>query len=112
MTESISDKAAALFLKTPKEYNCAQAVAKAFGHDELLEQLKSCGGGRAPDGICGALHAALVMSHESQREKVKQLFQNVVGNVHCRDIRREEIAPCVECVRHAAGILDEQLKSS
>ena len=112
MTESIPDKAVVLFLKAPKEFNCAQAVAKAFGHDELLEQLKSCGGGRAPDSICGALHAALVMSHESQRENVKQSFHDVVGNIHCRDIRREGVIPCAKCVRHAAGILDETLKSS
>ena len=110
--ENIPDKAAVLFLKTPKEYNCAQAVAKAFGHDELLEPLKSCGGGRAPDGICGALHAALVVSHESQREKARLSFLNAVGSVHCRDIRREGVTHCVECVRRAAGILDEMLKSS
>ena len=110
--ENIPDKAAALFLKTPKEYNCAQAVAKAFGHDELLEQLKSCGGGRAPNGICGALHAAMMVSRESQREKMMQSFQDAAGNVHCRDIRQEGVTPCVECVRHAAGILDEMQKSA
>ena len=108
----ISEEAVKLFLKTPKEFNCAQAVAKAFGRDELLEHLKSCGGGRAPEGICGALHAALAVSHESHHEKMIQSFRNAIGNVHCRDIRREGTTPCVECVRLASAILNDILKSS
>lgn len=38
-------------------YNCAQSVALGTGHPELEEELRSCGGGRAPEGFCGALHA-------------------------------------------------------
>ena len=41
-----------------KPYNCAQTVYAAFkgGDAEGLEELSKCGGGKAPEGLCGALY--------------------------------------------------------
>ena len=47
--------------KFRKPYNCAQTVYAAFkgGDAEGLEELSKCGGGKAPEGLCGALYSAV-----------------------------------------------------
>jgi hypothetical protein len=103
-----SDQAVSLYSKTPKEYNCAQAVVKAFGRDDIVAPLKSCGGGRAEGGLCGALHAALLLLPENKREAMKEQFRDRVGSIFCRTIRQEGKTPCAECVRIAADLVAEQ----
>ena len=106
MTHSTeSDRAVSIFSTVPKEYNCAQSVAKAFGRDDIVPLLKSCGGGQADGGLCGALHAALRLLPENKWETAKEQFQNKAGNVLCRAIRQEGKTPCKECVRIAADIV-------
>ena len=100
-----SDKAVSLYSKIPKEYNCAQAVAKAFERDDLVARLKSCGGGRAEGGLCGALHATLLMFPENRREEVEKQFRDRAGDILCKTIRQEGKTPCAECVRIAADIV-------
>ncbi|MDR1962599.1 MAG: hypothetical protein LBQ50_02335 [Planctomycetaceae bacterium] len=107
MTTSESQTAVTLFSRFRKEYNCAQAVAKAFGRDDLLEPLKSCGGGKAPHGLCGALHAALLLLPESEHETMKNRFQNSAGNLLCKPMRKKGETKCIDCVRLAAEILEE-----
>ena len=51
-------KAFELFTAVPKLHNCAQAVADGMGRKDLVLELAACGGGRAPEGLCGALHSA------------------------------------------------------
>ena len=104
-TSEESDKTVSLFSAVPKEYNCAQSVAKAFGRDDLVVLLKKCGGGQAEGGLCGALHAALLLLPEDKRETMKEQFQNRAGNVLCRAIRKERKISCVECVRIAADLV-------
>ena len=100
-----SDHAVALFSAVPKEYNCAQSVAKAFGRDDLVTMLKTCGGGRAEGGLCGALYAALHLLPADKRETTKEQFQGMAGDVLCRAIRKEGKTPCKECVRIAADLV-------
>jgi hypothetical protein len=102
-----ADKAVSLFSAVPKEYNCAQSVARAFGRDDLVAPLKASGGGRAEDGLCGALHAALLLLPESEGKTAKEQFHNKAGDTLCRTIRRERKTPCVECVRIAATLVAE-----
>ena len=103
-----SDKAVSLYSQIPKEYNCAQSVAKAFERDDLVAQLKSCGGGRAEGGLCGALHAALLMLPENKSKETKKQFRDRVGDILCKTIRREGKTPCAECVRTAASLIADQ----
>ncbi|GHT26325.1 hypothetical protein FACS18942_03600 [Planctomycetales bacterium] len=103
--QTASEQAAAFFAQRPKQYNCAQAVAQTFGRDDLLKQLKSCGGGKAPDGVCGALYAAMLLADEDQRESVKEQFLKEAGYLECKAIRQNGQTPCAGCVRCAAGIL-------
>ena len=106
------DKAVSLFSAVPKKYNCAQSVAIAFGRSDLVTQLKACGGGRAEDGLCGALHATLLLLPENEEETVKEQFQNRAGHTLCRTIRHEGKTPCVECVRLAAHLVVESRSQS
>ncbi|MCL2743556.1 MAG: C-GCAxxG-C-C family protein [Planctomycetaceae bacterium] len=104
---SLPEQAVGFYSQKPKQYNCAQAVAKTFKRDDLAESLKSCGGGNAPDGLCGALYAAILLAGEEQTESVKEQFLKVIGHLHCKAIRKEGKTSCADCVRRAAEIAEQ-----
>jgi hypothetical protein len=61
----MKEHALKVFRQPPERLNCAQAVLHAWrevaGDTSIaLADLKPFGGGRAPDGLCGALRAAKV----------------------------------------------------
>jgi hypothetical protein len=95
-----------LFQKTPREHNCAQAVAAGCGHPELAGELASCGGGRAPEGRCGALHAALLMLPPERREAARQAFIQANGSEFCKELKSVHRVPCTQCVAVAAGLAE------
>ena len=105
-----ADLAEALYSQKPKKYNCAQAVVKTFGRDDLVETMKCCGGGRAPEGLCGALHAALLILSDEKQEVVKKEFQQATGDIQCRSIRQVGKTSCTEFVRIVAGVLEKHQK--
>ncbi len=88
-------------------YNCAQAVALGNGHEELAEELSRCGGGRAPEGLCGALHAALLLAPPETRQALKEAFLKEVGALTCREIKGGTGTPCLQCVETAAALLEK-----
>jgi hypothetical protein len=97
--------------------NCAQSVLRAFQpHPNISEQdilhAKNLGGGRAEEGLCGALYSALRLTVEpSARQKLRDAFVAGAGSDKCQEIRRAGRIPCVECVRLAAHLLvDGKLK--
>lgn len=106
------EKAVAIFTATPKTHNCAQSVAAGFDRASLVEELRLCGGGRAPEGVCGALHAALRMVPEKDRDEVVKQFTAQAGSPYCRVLKRELNFPCTECVRLAAALTEEHLEKS
>lgn len=93
--------------------NCAQAVALAWKDKKQPEsdhhvRFSGCGGGKAPEGLCGALHAACELGGNPLKEKLKEKFSRAAqGHITCREIRQNRIMPCAECVATAAGILEE-----
>ncbi len=101
------NRAMELFTAVPKLHNCAQAVADGFGHPELMDEMKSCGGGRAPGGLCGALHCALCLVPEKERENLKTEFLRKHGAVTCKELKQEPGSPCAECVRSAAELTEK-----
>ncbi len=104
-------KAQALFTAVPKLHNCAQAVVEgAGGTPEQIAEMAACGGGRAPEGLCGALHGALVMCPD-RAEEIKAAFAQKVGALTCREIKGEAKTPCPMCVEAGAQILAEYLKA-
>ena len=63
MSKSASD----FFAEVPRRYNCAQSVAAGAGREDLIPAMAAMGGGRAPEGICGALYAALQLLPEEKQ---------------------------------------------
>ncbi|MBI9019884.1 MAG: C_GCAxxG_C_C family protein [Verrucomicrobia bacterium] len=101
---------------TSRRGNCAQAVAMAWKDKQQPEsdhhdRFSGAGRGQAPEGICGALHAACEIAGESRKDMLEEKFrQQTSGHTTCRDIRRNRIMPCADCVATAAGLLDELIK--
>ena len=100
-------RAGELFTAPGHPFNCAQAVALGNGHEEQKEDLARCGGGRAPGGICGALHAALLLAPEDQREAIQAEFQRQAGALTCREIKGQPGPPCLQCVEIATALLEK-----
>jgi len=100
-----------VFRAPPQRLNCAQAVAAAWHQTTgrnaaLVTDLGPCGGGRAPGGVCGALHAAQVIAgDEAVGGQMARQFAETAGGLSCRDIRRRGLASCADCVALAAEIL-------
>lgn len=93
--------------------NCTQSVLRAFQEhrsisEEEIVQARHHGGGRAENGVCGALHAALKLTDDpSLRDHLRSTFVAHAGAETCREIRSAARMPCVDCVRLAASLLAE-----
>ena len=98
-------KAVEIYSRVPKTHNCAQAVAAGCGREDLHESLKAHGGGRTPEGRCGALHVALLVSHKDTHDTLKETFRNKVGSEFCKEIRTAGKTPCAKCVEIGAQLL-------
>lgn len=104
-------KAQALFTAVPKLHNCAQAVVEGCGGTpEQVAEMAACGGGRAPEGLCGALHGALVLC-PAHAEAIKAAFAEKVGALTCRDIKATAKTPCPTCVEVAAQLAEHYLSN-
>lgn len=102
--------ALAVFRRPPHRLNCAQSVLHAFqevtGKTNLsVTDFKSFGGGRAPDGLCGALHAACAIVPD-KAEELKSQFAARLGSLYCRELRAARQHPCEVCVGHAAELIE------
>ena len=104
------NKAVEIFSEVPRKCNCAQAVAAGLGRDDLLAELANCGGGRAPEGRCGALHAAMLISGEGKSAGVREKFIAAAGSEFCRVLKQELKFPCVRCVETAAALAEAATK--
>lgn len=98
-----------------KKLNCAQAVAEAFRDvfslsEEEFKSLESCGSGKAPDGLCGACHAACVLlkkKHPGQVSTCKEFLLTCASSTQCKEIRKLNKLSCLECVEKMAQFLNE-----
>ena len=101
------NKALELFTATPRMHNCAQATACGLGRDDLYATLAECGGGRAPEGRCGALYAAMLIAGETRAEEIRQSFVAALGSDKCAELKRVLAVPCAKCVETAAHLAEE-----
>lgn len=101
------EQALATFRQKPYMYNCAQTVCAAFGREDLIEPMASCGGGRAPEGTCGALYGAMQVAPEKSAA-ILAAFAAANGASLCRELKGTNRVSCQECVRVAATLLVEQ----
>ncbi len=99
------------FFHGEKNYNCAQSVLACFQDefqlsDEKIQSLQSFGGGRAPEGRCGALHAALELVEDPIRKAALiRDFINEAGAPDCRTLKTVLHYPCAACVDMAAELV-------
>ena len=89
--------------------NCAMSVAAAWlsAHESdpsEVEKFKTCGAGRAPDGLCGALYAATQFMPE-KKDAIVQEFSRVAQGTLCKEIRSKTNMTCNDRVALAAEIL-------
>lgn len=89
--------------------NCAQAIIKAFdGSEELYAHAKTCGGGRAEDGLCGALYAGLkLLNNDASKEELKIHFINEAKHLKCREIKGNQTLSCSNCVASVGSFLEK-----
>lgn len=98
---------------TIERLNCAQSILKAFRErkevsTEEINEARKLGGGKADDGICGALYAALRLTDDpDSRESLRGSFADVAGSDKCREIRAKELISCQQCVEVAARLLQK-----
>lgn len=96
--------------------NCCESVAHAFQHEiplppEELENYSGFGGGRAPEGYCGAVYAAKRLLEVSGSDKVvtlHEIFKEIAGSVKCREIKALRKISCLECVQRAAETVEKK----
>ena len=105
------NKALELFTATPRLHNCAQSVACGLGREEFHVPLAECGGGRAPEGRCGALHAAMLVAGEGRAEELRRRFVTALGSEQCAELKRVLAVPCSKCVETAATLAEEAGKT-
>lgn len=97
-------------------YNCAQAVLKAYTpavgvDDSAVDALAGYGGGRAPGGVCGALYVAkALVTGPAAQEAVEQQFLATAGATVCQSIRRDRRATCQQCVAAASDAVYAQVE--
>ena len=101
------EKALELFTATPRMHNCAQSVAGGLGRSELLPELAGCGGGRAPGGVCGALHAAMLIAGPEKAAAIREEVVAELGSDKCAELKRGGV-PCATCVETAARLARER----
>lgn len=94
-----------------ERYNCAQTVLRIIQEiiDSPISTIQTAtawGGGRSPNGYCGALYALLSQVPEAEHEEVINTFKSEVGSPYCREIRRNNTVPCSRCVITAATIFN------
>ena len=96
-----------------EKMNCAQAIIKAFqgnyaiGEDEIKKYMAH-GGGRAPDGVCGAVYAARELLIKHHPEKIKEFDQFIIGlagSDKCLEIRKLRKLSCLGCIERSAEFL-------
>ncbi len=97
-------------------YNCAQAILKTFQDDfdiadHKIMEAKKYGGGRADEGVCGALFAgSLLLENADLIQKINQGFTAISGSPYCREIKKLKSISCKECVKVAAQQIDQLIK--
>jgi len=101
-----------------KRLNCAQAVAAVFMDEGILSdkefnELAECGYGRAPQGYCGSVYAAMAILAKESAEKVAQFrndFTAYALSLTCKEIREMKKISCVQSVNKAAELVDSLLR--
>ena len=96
-----------------EKLNCAQSVLRGFQEryaiqEEQITAAKQLGGGKAENGLCGALYAASLLADDTLKKKLNEHFIVEAGSDKCREIRACGKLSCGECVELAARVLHDR----
>ncbi|MDY5858860.1 MAG: C-GCAxxG-C-C family (seleno)protein [Porphyromonas sp.] len=105
------------FHLAPYNWNCAQAIHKSFqdqtqmSDDEIELMYRPMGGGRAPEGMCGAIYAvrSLVGEGTAEAEALTTAFVERTGGLTCRELKGKHGRPCSWLVEQAEELLRERI---
>jgi hypothetical protein len=101
--------------------NCAQAVLCGFKRefnieDDIIDLFKTYGGGRAPNGVCGAYYAVKYIIDKYDKDnknkidkidELNQYFIETAGALECSSIRELRKLPCIGCVEKSSEFLEK-----
>ncbi len=95
--------------------NCAQAVLNAFKEnfnidETMVETFQGYGGGRAPNGLCGAYYAVKYILDKQAPGKLQDLerhFLEHAGALECSNIKGLKKLSCVGCVEKSSEFLEK-----
>lgn len=101
-----------------KKLNCSQSVITAFRdsfnvEDAELNKFSSYGGGRAPEGFCGAYYAAHSLLSKKGVDGIRKLereFLSSAGSLKCKEIRSLNRLSCLGCVQKVSEVIEGGLK--
>lgn len=102
-----------------RRMNCAEAIMDAFKEtfnidEKTAAQFSAFGGGRAPEGVCGAYFAAkTLLEKNGEYEKINELqkvFTEKAGSLKCKEIKSGRKLPCAECVCCCAEYLENKTR--
>ena len=101
------------FHQKPENWNCAQAVLKAFEKEfnlsaQEVADYKAYGGGRAEDGICGALFAIQRLLSENEKDHLESEFRVALGSIYCLELKQQKQL-CEEYVAFADKLVERWL---
>jgi hypothetical protein len=113
--DKIRQKSQMYFHVLPENLNCAQAILKGFQKefciaDNEIEEYRAWGGGRAKDGICGALFAADCLLGQIGKGSVSEEFKEKAGSVFCSEIKGNRLT-CAACVQIADELVEKAFLS-
>lgn len=98
--------------------NCAQAVLYAFKEtldipEGIIDSFKAHGGGRAPEGLCGAVYAAEFVlglaGIVDDGSNVVSHIEKLAGSAKCKEIKENKRLSCLGCVEKSTAYLAEIL---
>ncbi|MBU0650657.1 C-GCAxxG-C-C family protein [bacterium] len=100
--------------KNRERLNCAQSIIEAFKEkfdikDDLIEEFNAYGGGKAPDGLCGAFFAALHLLEKRHPEMVndfENFFLEYAGYKTCKDLKINKVS-CIRSIEKSAEFLQD-----
>lgn len=108
-------KSISYFRTPPCNYTCAQAILKGFQQefaikDDLVDEFAEYRGGRAPDGVCGAVYAANYLLRQKGFEPINETFAAKAGSDKCIEIKGTYRFPCPDCIILADQLIEEEIK--
>ena len=110
VSEELLSEASSVLRQPPLRLNCAQSVAAMCGAEGRVDEFAEFGGGRAPEGLCGALYAALQLVPEDRRAVVRNAFALEAGAEKCVEIKRGTGTSCQMCVAIGAALVKANAK--